>query len=410
MLRRLGCIWLLVAVAPAAATEFPYTAYINSVDVYVRSGPGKNYYPTEKMQLGQAVEVYRHDPGGWYAIRPTQHSFSWISAGQVEPGDNGLAVVTSDRAVSHVGSSMSEVRDVIQVRLDKGEKVELLENAGGKPDRGGPWLRIAPPAGEFRWVSSKFLSSQAPEAEAPPRKHRGNLLIRNEDPVQEDDAAEDETATDDAEATDEDQETDTGQHVAEAERRPARRPARARSTAPPRPLSEEGHRRQLDRLDVELSAMAAQDVSLWTFAEIRQKAEALVASAPTALDRGRARLMVAKVGKFEDIKQRHNTIAIVSRPGLGNTRGAAGAESARYDGVGRLKPVVSGKVGAPQYALVDGNGAVVSFISPAPGVNLRPYLDKQVGISGPRGFLTDLKKQSISAQRVSLLDAGEIRR
>ena len=52
---------------------------ITADDVYVRSGPGENYYPTDKLKAGQEVEVYRHDPGGWYAIRPPKGSFSWVA-------------------------------------------------------------------------------------------------------------------------------------------------------------------------------------------------------------------------------------------------------------------------------------------------------------------------------------------
>ena len=59
--------------------QFPYTGYINAADVYLRSGPGENYYPVSKLDRGQAVEIYRHDPGGWYAIRPTEKCFSWVS-------------------------------------------------------------------------------------------------------------------------------------------------------------------------------------------------------------------------------------------------------------------------------------------------------------------------------------------
>ena len=114
----------------AVATEFPYVAYISSDDVYIRSGPGKNYYPTAKLKHGEPVEVYRHDPGGWYAIRPPAQSFSWISARQLDVLDDGLAVVNTDRAVARVGSLFSDVRDVIQVRLNK-------ERAGrtGRPPR-----------------------------------------------------------------------------------------------------------------------------------------------------------------------------------------------------------------------------------------------------------------------------------
>ena len=61
-------VWL--SAGAARADEFPYVAFINADEVNVRSGPGDNYYPVMKLNRGDRVEVYRHDPGGWYAIRP----------------------------------------------------------------------------------------------------------------------------------------------------------------------------------------------------------------------------------------------------------------------------------------------------------------------------------------------------
>ena len=83
---------------------------------------------------------------------------------------------------------------------------------------------------------------------------------------------------------------------------------------------------------------------------------------------------------------------------------ACAATTLRFDGVGRLSPVISQKVGGPHYALVDASNAVMSFVTPAPGVNLRPYVDKYVGVNGQRGYMTDLQRQHISVQRVTLLD------
>ena len=160
-MRATGVLWWFVcalAAAPVAGSdEFPYFAYIQTDDVHVRSGPGRNYYPTEKLAKGTAVEVYRHDPGGWLAIRPTENSFSWVSARYVDAGDEGLGTVTQDRAVARVGSKFSSVRDVIQVRLEKGETVEIVgeHNAGGQT-----WYKIAPPAGEFRWVFGRYVNDE----------------------------------------------------------------------------------------------------------------------------------------------------------------------------------------------------------------------------------------------------------
>jgi len=150
--------FLLVAQAAGEETIFPYKAWITANDVYVRSGPGQTYYPTDKLQEGDEVEVYRHDPGGWYAIRPPEGSFTWVSGKFLTQGGNNLAVVTEDGVAARVGSRFSDIRDVIQVRLHKGEVIELLDvkEVGTGPDR-QTWYKVAPPSGEFRWVFGKYV-------------------------------------------------------------------------------------------------------------------------------------------------------------------------------------------------------------------------------------------------------------
>ena len=154
----------------AADDQFPYTAYANSEDVYIRSGPGKNYYPTEKLGKGTPVEVYRHDPGGWYAIRPPQGSFSWVPADSLKPMGDHLATVQRDHTLCFVGTRFSNTHDVHQVRLDKGEKVEILDiKQVGDGDAAQSWCQIAPPSGEFRWVFGKFVDRDLPEGISRPR-------------------------------------------------------------------------------------------------------------------------------------------------------------------------------------------------------------------------------------------------
>ena len=106
--------------------NFPYDAYVVADDVYVRSGPGQNYYPVLRLKRGDRVEVYRHDPGGWYAIRPPAECFSWVSAEFVEPGEGRMATIKGDRVVARVGSAFSDIRDVIQIRMDEGEPLSLI--------------------------------------------------------------------------------------------------------------------------------------------------------------------------------------------------------------------------------------------------------------------------------------------
>ena len=130
--------------------------------MYVRSGPGQDYYPTDKLKRGQEVEVYRHDPGGWCRIRPVEGSFTWVSGRFLKPTKHNLAVVTEEGVAARVGSRFSETRDVIQVRLHKDEMVEVLESPRGEGRGASQWYKIAPPSGEFRWVSSKYLDAEYP--------------------------------------------------------------------------------------------------------------------------------------------------------------------------------------------------------------------------------------------------------
>ena len=150
----------------AGAEEFPYKAYIGADDVYVRSGPGQNYYPTDKLKAGEVVEVYRHDPGGWYAIRPPKDSFTWVSGRHLQwtgmaPKVPGIGTIKGEGVAARVGSRFSEIRDVIQVRLHDLEAVEVLEKVA-TGNGSSVWYKIAPPSGEFRWVYGKYVDPADP--------------------------------------------------------------------------------------------------------------------------------------------------------------------------------------------------------------------------------------------------------
>jgi SH3-like domain-containing protein len=362
---------LIGPAGPAWSLEFPYTAYVATTDVYVRSGPGRDYYPTAKLNKGQAVEVYRHDPGGWLAIRPPRGSFSWVSSRHLDVEEDDLAVINSERVVVRLGSAFSDVRDVIQVRLEKDELVELLE----PPTPDTPWCKIAPPAGEFRWIFAKYVQRDLPDDLADDQREAASHL-RDDGNVR---------------LTGGDDEADS----------PDKQNARAEFAGDLARL------RELERIDIELSAIVAKDVSQWSFEELHQRVESAISAAQDPLERGRVRVLLDKLARFNDIKRRHDALRDTRL--AASDRGAAGAAlgsrpDPRFDATGRLSPVVSQRTGGPQFALVDASGAVLSFVTPAPGVNLRPFVDKQIGVNGQRGYLTDLARQHISVQRVTLLD------
>ena len=178
-----GAVALLAALTAAAdaaapiasdGAAFPYVAYVMAPDSHVRSGPGQQHYPTRQLPSGYAVEVYRHDGDGWCAIRPPEGSYSLVASHQVRILDQRTAEVTADGVVARVGSSLAPQHNAVQVMLKRGEIVELAETGAAT----GPWIKITPPAGEFRWMAARRLSRMPPlETPAAPATGGGETPI-----------------------------------------------------------------------------------------------------------------------------------------------------------------------------------------------------------------------------------------
>ena len=383
-----------------ALRTFPYKARISADDVYVRSGPGRNYYPTDKLRAGQEVEVYRHDPGGWYAIRPPKGSFAWVSSRFVKYGRDGLAEVTGERVAARVGSRFSDIRDVIQVRLHEGEVVEPLPSAKSDPaastQDSTKWTKILPPSGEFRWVHEKFVDPNYETSGIRKTSSNNSPLV----PYREQ----------------------------ELSSRHAHQQSRAGVVSGDElpNIPADGFKKWLDDVDLELSVMVAEEPSVWQFDDLRLEAESLVNHAETALQRGRARIMLGKIDRFAEIKKRYDAVntlwddtqsrnqqlaGIGGQHNLNRTQAgvAFGENSDRFDGRGRLTRVVSPKKGAPRYALLNESGGVECYVTPAPGVNLRHYEQRIIGVNGARGYVPEQRAQHIMAQHVDLIDGTKVR-
>lgn len=409
----------------AAGEKFPYVAYVVSDDVHVRSGPGKNYYPTDRLSKGDTVEIYRHDPGGWYAIRPPEGSFCWVQAEALKPIGDRIAVVIKDRTPCFVGTRFSNVHDVHQVRLDQGEEVEILDvKQIGEGDNAQAWCHIAPPSGEFRWVHGKFVNRELPPGlSSDPRVTRRDADLEEIDNIRDRDVrpamaesgwrSKDRPAEGASESENVDRLSSSGKMwkpIGTTDRQTAD------DLATKKPLTPDGEidhfQAELNTIDLALSKVVAEDPATWEFTALRRKAEASLSRAGTALERGRVRLILNRISRFEDVKRRYD---LLNQPG-GDAAIAVRrapvlpvAEATRYDGMGKLTPVVSQRVGAPRYALVNENNEVVSFITPAPGTDLQPFVGMQVGVSGQRGYMPELKKPHVTAQRIDVVDAARLR-
>ena len=387
-----SCLYCVVCgYAPADEATLPYKAYVTADDVYVRSGPGQSYYPTEKLKAGQEVEVYRHDPGGWRAIRPPEGSFSWVSGRFLKPGVDNLAVVTEDRVAARVGSRFSDCRNVVQVRLHQAEVVEVLEKK--QSANGTVWYKIAPPSGEFRWVFGKYVDAQRSAGVRKTGDNERPAVASRPDPAA-DSEADSVVPSDPANGAD----------------GPFHRPAE------PREMSPEEYRAKLDQIDLELATMVVEEPTVWSFDELRHRADELLGQAETAVERGRVRALLNKMARFEDIKDRYDTIHLVRRrtDRLNNRlarvlpiepRSERRPESdGRFDGEGQLTRVNSPKPGAPRYALIDQRGDVRCYVSPAPGVPLQHYVGRRVGINGETSHIPQQGKRHVTARHIDPLE------
>lgn len=375
------CSQALLASPVSGEQQFPYKAYIIADEVYIRSGPGQNYYPTDKLKQGQAVEVYRHDPGGWCAVRPVEKSFTWVSGRFLQPTGNNLAKVTDEGVSARVGSRFSDIRDVVQVRLRKGEVVEILET----PRDGDIWFKIAPPAGEFRWVSGKYID---PDYARDGVRQRGNRREReNNVPLA------------------------------------ARESLQTRS-AEPRAVSPEEFKAELESIELELAVMVIEEPRVWSFDELRTRTNVLLDNSRTAVERGRARLLANRIARFDDIKQRQEEVLAMRertdrksrmwarlRPGdaPGESPRELAKDDGRFDGVGRLTRVESPNLGAPRYALMNKSNEVICYVTPVPGVNLHGYLGEQVGVNGTRGYMPEQRASHVMARHVTPLEGRMLR-
>ena len=388
---------------------FPYTVFVESPDAELRAGPGSEHYVTNRLEWGTRLEVYRHDPGGWFAVRPPLGSFSWVEADKLRMTDEpGVAEVTGDEAHSWVGTTEQVSSHAWQVRMKRGEMVEVLgvkQFADAATGQAKTWYKIAPPAGEFRWINGLAVSRTLPEVATGASGAGGGSATSASSPI----AASGSGASTASDAV------------------------QNGLTAADRPITGT-FAEQLDALEVEVSLMAARDAQQWDFAPLRDRAERLVDAGASAVERGQARRLLEQVEQFDDLDQRREALgrtllaANQTIPGamfretsltarqpssiLGLNLGALSesigtgvgddepAAEADFDATGWLVPVHSLVPGAPPYALVNEENTTLSYLTPAPGHNVHRYLGRPVGIIGQRSYVPHLDAPHITVRRV----------
>jgi hypothetical protein len=407
----------------AQAVEIkPYEARVVASGATIQSGPGDKFYPTDTLARGDLVEVYREKPGGWLGIRPTPNSFSWVAARDLNVQEGGLGEVNKDDAASRIGSRLNDKHNASQVRLKRGETVEVL---GEEKFGDETWYKIAPPAGEFRWIQSSLVERTGPiqqvsaESTAPAKTAASGS--KNDSRAN---AAAGSLGSNDAIAPPLIPTSPSASPIA-SHPTPITPPAATTSTAtaasvaPPSAApsasstattTDDDLHHALTGIEIRLSRMASAPVNLWNTEGLERDAAQLMNRAQTPADRDAVQATQKKIDQFAAISHRTGAPASAATPAgrspITPVPGQVAATTANgnpYDAVGILRPVVSRRPGAPQFALVDEHGQVLTFVTPTPDMNLQPYVGRRVGVVGNRGYIAEFNRTHVTAARVTPL-------
>jgi hypothetical protein len=446
---------------PATAADLPVTVEVSAQRTLLRSGPGDNFYPTDRIEGGVSLEVWAIDDSGYCAVRPPAGSFSWVRARDVMDEDGTRAgvpknhftgVVVTDQAVARVGSGLNDLRHVTQVALEAGERVLVVERVSIASGRhAGEWLRVEPPAGEFRWAWAPDLNlppELAPTIETPSaavgvaaagealeairdaRSAVARALAEVDDPTGMDPTAIGSTAMEPPGAIASGGGVTRllsgwlprGTNVFDLST-PAATPVVAGAEAVPAD--------ELADIDLALSLAVTGQAETWNLPGIRDRLRLAATRATSAEERTRASAIDARLARFEAIRGQQRALepaALTEDPslrigGMWSSLSALGSRPIRpgvlpggrsADGhtdwtppdqietTGRLATVVSRRPDAPRWALVDGTNNVLVFVTPQPGVNLAPLVGQHVTVRGARGYMPEYKRPYMVASEARL--------
>jgi uncharacterized protein YgiM (DUF1202 family) len=148
-----GFCLLLGAALGAHAQAVRQERTITVPEVDVRSGASLKFYPTNKLRQGDRVRVVDEKEGGWLAIEPPVGSYSWINTRFIDRQPNAhTAVIKVPDAEVLVGSALIPNEPSVESgKLPIGALVVIIdERTATKND--GTWLPIQPPPQEVRYI------------------------------------------------------------------------------------------------------------------------------------------------------------------------------------------------------------------------------------------------------------------
>lgn len=144
--------------------SFPYIAEITDDNINIRSGPGTNYYRCSRLNKADRVKVVASQ-FSWSRIVPPPGSFSWISKQyvRIDRSNPTVGIVTGDAVRVYAGSELLKPihSTTVQLKLNRDDKVRLMGEVKGD------YYKIAPPAGTYLWLSTKYTEPLGAVGEVP---------------------------------------------------------------------------------------------------------------------------------------------------------------------------------------------------------------------------------------------------
>jgi hypothetical protein len=161
-----------------ANSKYQIDGVVNVDSVYVRSGPGEAYYPTQELTRNTPVTVVgiRYD---WLKILPPEGSFSYVAPRFVDRvGNSSVGKINQNDVNIRCGSTLNAQKTTVQTRLNIGDTVEVL----GQEQE---YLKIKPPAGAYLYIKKDYVTIARPPVAANtanPQPNPGNGDQANSQP------------------------------------------------------------------------------------------------------------------------------------------------------------------------------------------------------------------------------------
>jgi len=357
----------------AGGISFPYLAQPVSGKVNIRSGGGTAYYSCGKLKSGVNVTVVAEE-FGWAKIVPPEGSFSWIAKKyiNVDSTNPKVGVVNADDVRVWVGSPSYDAltSSTTQVKLSK-KKFDVVELLGVEDNE---YLKIAPPAGAYLYVSAKELKYVGPVGALPTEKIEKPIVKPEDNKVEVKDPVK---VTDPVKPPVEDNKTD---YTKPTPRTPevtklivlCREIADKAETEKDKPYSEQDYTELRKAVDQIANDPKAGQAKIYAeYLHILIDRYALVASIDSTLE-GHSKTLNEGLKAIKDAKDK--TIEDVKNQYTGD-----------YVVKGVIKPSSIFNYGRKRYLVIDDNGKIICYATPNSSVSdaqLKKFYNKKIALVG----------------------------